>query len=97
MPYLARPSGPGAVSAVRRLGGVLIAALPPAPTAPSAWSAPRPVAVREVRRKCLHAMPSRATLFGVANVGPVLLVLLRCRNVNDEVPQRGADAAAQGR
>ena len=95
LPYLARPSGPGAVSAVRKLGGVLIAALLPAPTAPSASFAPRPEAVREVRPECLHAMLPRATLFGVANVGPVLMVLLRCRNTNDEVPQRGADAAAQ--
>ena len=65
----------------------------PAPTALSASFAPRPEAVREVRPECLHAMLPRATLFGVANVGPVLLVLLRCRNVNDEVPMRRRRAA----
>ena len=31
LPYLVRSSGPGAVSAFRKLGGVLIAALPPTP------------------------------------------------------------------
>ena len=45
----------------------------------------------------MHAMPPRATLCGMANVCPVLLVLLRCRVVNDEVPSRGTSVAAQGR
>ena len=40
-------------------------------------------------------MPPRANLCGVANDCPVLLVLLWCRSVNDEVPLDGA--AAQGR
>ena len=40
-------------------------------------------------------MPLRATLCGMANACPALLVLLWSRNVKDEVPLRGAAAVAQ--
>lgn len=45
----------------------------------------------------LHATALRATLCGMANDCPVLMVLLWCQSVNDDVQLHGDAPAAQGR
>ena len=45
----------------------------------------------------LHATAPRATLSGMANDCPVLMVLLWCQSVNDDVQLHGDAPAAQGR
>lgn len=74
--------------------------------ATSNWSAPTTVPTLPERpprnrppaiSNDLHATALRATLCGMANDCPVLMVLLWCQSVNDDVQLHGDAPAAQGR